>query len=79
MDFTKLFDSLLDAAKFAAPIIGHGLPEAIKLGEKIVESIDHAKDMAGGKIPPPLAAERDALEAKVHQHVKDTAKRLRGG
>lgn len=73
-----LLDSLLDLAKAAAPVVGHGLPEAIVLGEKVVATIDRARDMLDGDIPPPLGEERDRLEAKVKAHVADTAKRLRG-
>jgi hypothetical protein len=73
-----LLDSLLDLAQAAAPIIGHGAPEAIALGSKIVETIDHAKDLFDGKIPVPLAQERDAIEAKVTAHVESTAAHLRG-
>ena len=72
------FDSLLESAKAAAPLIGHGLPQAIILGEKLIDTIDKAKAMAKGEIPPPLDGARDALEEKVRDHVKRTAANLRG-
>lgn len=62
----------------SAPVVGHGLPEAIALGEKVVETIDKAKDYFDGTLPPPLEAERDELEKQISAHVDATAAKLRG-
>lgn len=77
MDRTFL-DSLLATAKAAAPFIGHGAPQAIALGERLVDTINKAKAMAGGTLPVPLEEERMKIEAAIRGRVAETTKALRG-
>lgn len=78
-DLKATFDSMLSVAKAAAAVIVPGVPEAIALGERVIEMIDHAKDAFGAGLPPELPAAREEIEARVREHVASSAARLRGG
>lgn len=78
MDATALLDSMLDVAKAVAPVIGHGAPEVVALGERVMEMIDHAVDTFGDDVPAELPRERDEIEARIAKHVDETAAKLRG-
>lgn len=82
MDGTAILDAILDVAKAAAPLVGHGAPEAIELGKRVLELIDHVQEGFQGAVAgsdmEALIRERDALEQRVNAHVDRTVDKLRG-
>ncbi len=83
MNLSGILSSMLEVAQAAAPIIGHGAPEAIALGKSVVAMIDQVKenmpftDEADAGMGE-LIARRDEIEARVNAHVDQTVGRLRG-
>jgi hypothetical protein len=82
MDGTAILDAILDVAKAAAPLVGNGAPQAIELGKRVIELIDHVQEDFQGAVAgsdmAKLSAERDALEQRVNDHVNRTVGKLRG-
>jgi len=82
MDGTAILDAILDVAKAAAPVIGHGAPEAIALGQRVIELIDHVQEGFQGAVAgsdmDKLVQQRDELERRVNAHVDSTVDKLRG-
>lgn len=88
MSLFSLLEKAVDMAEELAPLIGHGAPEVVALGQQVISLIDSAK-AAYDTNPDPdtprteqtlaeLSEVRETLEAQVNAHVDRTTAALRG-
>jgi hypothetical protein len=79
-DWAGLVDATATAARAVLPLLGvKGADEVIAAGEKMVELVDHVKDMVDGSVDvSELERTREAFEAAVNRRTDETIDKLRG-